>query len=231
MPFGVVGCGPQMLSPARPTGSASQLTRRAMQECCGRSTAPYRNDTGSTSTSTRALPVTGTWSSQCRSSGCTAMSRRVFSSSRRRCRPRRIASGAGAGPSTVTPVGARRGAAQVARQLVRSLRRVRADDQRRQAAVGRPVAGPPPLGLRSHEGVQVAADQRLHHRMLGAECLQQHLARRLRPPGAARDLVQQLHRPLRRAQVAAGQAKVGVDHAHQASDAGSASPWRRSACR
>lgn len=63
----------------------------------------YKNEAGSTSTSTRPPLGTGTFASQARSSGCTAMSRRVFNNSRRRCRPRRIDSGAGAGPSTITP--------------------------------------------------------------------------------------------------------------------------------
>ena len=64
----------------------------------------YRKLTGSTSTSTRADPVTRTCSNQARNTGCTATSRRVFNSNRRRCRPRRIASGAGAGPKHQHPL-------------------------------------------------------------------------------------------------------------------------------
>jgi len=52
----------------------------------------YRNETGSTSTSTRAPRGTVTFVSHARSNGCIAMSRRAFSNNRRRCLPRRIAS-------------------------------------------------------------------------------------------------------------------------------------------
>ena len=61
----------------------------------------------------------------------------------------------------------------------------------------------------------VAGDQRLHHRMLRQEGLQQHPARRLGAAGAAGDLVQQLEGALGRAQIAAGQAEIGIDHADQ----------------
>ena len=77
------------------------------------------------------------------------------------------------------------------------------------------MAGTAAGGFGSHERGQVTADQRLHHRMLRAERLQQHLARRFRPPGPARNLMQQLHRPLRCAQIAARQAQVGIHHPHQ----------------
>ena len=58
--------------------------------------------------------------------------------------------------------------------------------------------------LLRHEGGKVAGNQRPHHRMLGAEGLQQHLPRRLGAAGAAGHLVQQLHGPLGSAQIAAG---------------------------
>ena len=68
----------------------------------------YRNDTGSTSTSTLAPRATATFPNHSRNIGCTATSRRVFSNSRRRCRPRNIDSGAGAGPSPPPPPSAPR---------------------------------------------------------------------------------------------------------------------------
>ena len=77
------------------------------------------------------------------------------------------------------------------------------------------MAGFAALGLRLHERLQVAADQRLHHRVLGAEGLQQDGARSLRTTGTAGDLVQQLHGPLGGAQVTTGQAEVGIHHADQ----------------
>jgi hypothetical protein len=57
--------------------------------------------------------------------------------------------------------------------------------------------------------------ERLHHRMLWRVGLQQHPSRRLRAAGAAGHLVQQLHRALGGAQIAAGQPKIGIDHADQ----------------
>ena len=77
------------------------------------------------------------------------------------------------------------------------------------------MAGAALGGLAGHEGGEVALDQRLHHRVLGGERLQQHAAGGLGAAGAAGDLVQQLHRAFRRAQIAAGQAQIGVHHAHQ----------------
>ena len=77
------------------------------------------------------------------------------------------------------------------------------------------MPGPALLRLAGHEAVEVARDQRLHHRMLGREGLQQHPPRRLGAAGAAGDLVQQLHRALGGAQIAAGEAEIGVHHADQ----------------
>ena len=77
------------------------------------------------------------------------------------------------------------------------------------------MPGPAALCFRRHEGRDVAADERLHDRMLGREALQQHPSRRLRAPCPSGDLMQQLQRPLARAEVAAGKAEVGIDHAHQ----------------
>ena len=104
---------------------------------------------------------------------------------------------------------------EVTPELIRRLRRLRADDQRRQSPVGRPVAGLPLGRLTGHERVQVAIDQGLHDRMLGAERLQQHPPRGISPPGAPGHLVQQLHRTLPRPQVTARQPEVRIHHPHQ----------------
>ena len=77
------------------------------------------------------------------------------------------------------------------------------------------MPGTAAFGLGGHEGLQVAADQGLHHGMLRTEGLQQHLAGRLRTSGATGNLMQQLYGPLRRAQVAAGQSEVGIHHANE----------------
>ena len=143
------------------------------------------------------------------------MSRRVFRRNRRRCRPRSRASGAGEGPSTVTPArcGARagdRGADIVHRRRVGA-----GDDQGGQPAEGR-HAGAAAVGqLGRDEAVAVVGDQRLHHRMLGRMGLDQGPARPLGAAGAAGDLVQELKGPLGGAQVAAVEAEIGVDHADQ----------------
>ena len=51
--------------------------------------------------------------------------------------------------------------------------------------------------------------------MLGQVGLEQHPPRSLAPPGAARDLVEQLEGALGRAQIAALEAEIGIDHADQ----------------
>ena len=112
-------------------------------------------------------------------------------------------------------VGARRGAAKVAGERVGRGGGFGADDQRGQPAVGRPVAGPAHRRLAGHEGFQIAVDQRVHDRVFGRKRLQQHQSRRFGATGAARDLMQQLHRALGGPQVATGQAEIGVHHANQ----------------
>jgi hypothetical protein len=51
--------------------------------------------------------------------------------------------------------------------------------------------------------------------VLGLKGLQQRQPRLVRPPRAPRHLPHQLERPLRRAQVTALQAEIGIHHAHQ----------------
>ena len=51
--------------------------------------------------------------------------------------------------------------------------------------------------------------------MVGQVALQDHLARHVAAPGAARHLGQELERALGRAEVGQAEAHVGVDHAHQ----------------
>jgi len=113
------------------------------------------------------------------------------------------------------PLARRRGQRQVARHALRRAGLLAADDQRRQPAEGRPVAGAALLGLGGQEPLQVVAQQGGHHRVLGAEGLQQDAPGRFRPPRAAGHLVQQLHGALARPQVAARQAQVGIHHADE----------------
>ena len=74
--------------------------------------------------------------------------------------------------------------------------------------------------------VAVAFRQRLHHRVGGIAGLQQHQARLFGTPGAARNLVQQLKRPLARPQIAISAAQIGIDHPHQGQLRENDDPWR-----
>ena len=81
-----------------------------------------------------------------------------------------------------------------------------------QPAKGRHAGGAPVGQFGRHEAVAVARHQRLHHRMLGHMGLHQRPARPVLAAGAAGHLVEQLEGALGRAQVAAVQAEIGIDH-------------------
>ncbi len=112
----------------------------------------------------------------------------------------------------------RRIARRYPRQLLRRLLDeacIRArDDQRGETPVRRPAAGAAVLGLERREPFGVALGQGLEHFGLGLVSLQQHAAGMFGAAGAARHLAEQLERAFGGAQVPAGQAEIGVDHAH-----------------
>ena len=84
---------------------------------------------------------------------------------------------------------------------------------------------------RAVEGLGVARNQRLHHRMLGLIGLQQAEALAAGAAGPAGHLAEQLEGALGGAQIAVGQAEIGVDHADQRQVRESCGPWRRAGCR
>jgi hypothetical protein len=78
------------------------------------------------------------------------------------------------------------------------------------------ASGGGPVGqLGGHEAVAIIGNQCLHHRMLGRMGLHQGAAGPVLAAGAARHLVEQLEGALGRAQVAAIQTQVGIDHGDQ----------------
>ena len=170
---------------------------------------------GSISTCSRVGPPIFTRASQSRITACRLTSRPALTSSRRRCRPRRMASGAGAGPSTSIPgkCGAARASARAAKSAASASGR--RDDQRGETAERRQPGVAPHRRLGFEKPVAVAGGERLHDRLLGHVGLQQHPARPFGAPGAAADLVQQLVGPLRCPQIAAVEPEIGIDHADQ----------------
>ena len=89
------------------------------------------------------------------------------------------------------------------------------NDDRGPAAEGRGARLAAHLGFGRIEGIAVARGQRGNHRRVGVAGLQQHFARfrsASRAPGDLRDL---LVGPLARAQIAALEAEIGIDHADQ----------------
>ena len=77
------------------------------------------------------------------------------------------------------------------------------------------LAHPPLRQFRFVEAFLVAGGERCHHRVLGQVRLEQHAARPLSPPSAPGDLIEQLKRALRGAQVTATQTEIGIDHTDQ----------------
>ena len=92
---------------------------------------------------------------------------------------------------------------------------VGADDEGGEAAVGGPVAGAALVGFGGHEGGEVALDEGLHDGVFGGEGLEEDLAWGFGAAGAAGDLVVELDGSFGGAEVAAGEAEVGVDHADE----------------
>ncbi len=173
----------------------------------------YRKDTGSTSTSTRTRvrfhlrqPGAQQWLHGHVPPGFQQQPPPVASAQDRQRRRRRT--------QHHDAIPLRRGPPQVTGRRIRRRAVIRTHDQGGQAAIGRPMTRAALSALLRHEGGEVTGHQGLHDRVLGAEGLQQHLAGCLRPPGAARHLVQQLHGALCRAQIAACQAEIGVHHPH-----------------
>ena len=89
------------------------------------------------------------------------------------------------------------------------------DDDRREAAERRHRRLAPRLGLGGVEARRVARDQRGDDRRVGIVGLDEDAARLVAAAGAAGDLLDLLEAALGRAQVAAGKAEVGIDHADQ----------------
>ena len=65
------------------------------------------------------------------------------------------------------------------------------------------------------EAVAVIGEERAHHAMIGHPSLDIDDSRSLGAAGAARDLMQKLEGALGRAQIAAFETEIGVDHANQ----------------
>ena len=89
------------------------------------------------------------------------------------------------------------------------------DDDRGQPAERRHRRLAPSLGLGGVEAGDVAGNQGGDHRCVGVVGLDEHPSGLVAAPGAAGDLLDLLEAALGRAQVAAGQAEVGIDHADQ----------------
>ena len=89
------------------------------------------------------------------------------------------------------------------------------DDHGREPAVGRHPGLPARFGFGGKKAVAIGTRQRRDHRMGWHRRLQQDAPRPQRPAGAAADLGEELKRPLGRAQIAAGEAEIGIDDADQ----------------
>ena len=87
------------------------------------------------------------------------------------------------------------------------------DNHARQAAIGRHAGVAPCTAFRPVEGVAVGRCNRLQYGLGGIRRLQVHGTRPVFPSRAPGDLGQQVERALRRAQIAACQAQIGVDNA------------------
>ena len=89
------------------------------------------------------------------------------------------------------------------------------DDDRGEAAERRHRRLAPGLGLGGVEAGSIARDQRGDDRRVGIVGLDEHAAGLVAAAGAAGDLLDLLEAALGGAQVAAGEAEVGIDHADQ----------------
>ncbi len=109
----------------------------------------------------------------------------------------------------------RRGARQGAGGKVGGFRIAGADDKRCQPAEGRQPGMAARRRLGFEKAIAVAGRQCFHDRLVGHPGLDQYPALVLGAAGPAADLVQQLVGPLGGAQIAAGEAEIGVDHPDQ----------------
>ena len=91
----------------------------------------------------------------------------------------------------------------------------RADDDRREPPERRHVRVPARLGLGRNEPLAIPAGERGDDRRVGLVGLDEHAPRLVPAPGPAGHLHDLLEGPLGRAQVAARQPEVGVDHSDQ----------------
>ena len=153
--------------------------------------------------------------SQRRRTCCSGRVRRALTRKRRRWRPRSTARGRFGRSEHPEILEQGRRPGDEPRRPVGHIGIGRREDQCRQAAEGRPIAGLALFGLQGQKTVAVALNQRLHHRMVGVVGLDQDPAGSLGPARTAGNLVQQMIGSLAGAQVAALQAQVGVDHAYQ----------------
>ena len=153
------------------------------------------------------------------------------------------AGGSGGGrappPAALRPVpaprsGRRRGAARRSAARI-ALRLARASGPETTSAARRPKGGRPavpPLGdLARVEGLAVAGDDRLHHRMLRRPGLQEGAARAARRARPGRSPAPAAGRCARRRGGRRGQGRDRRRPRRPASAAGSCGPWRPAACR
>ena len=89
------------------------------------------------------------------------------------------------------------------------------DDQRREPAERRQAGAAALLRLLAVKALGIAGEKRADHRMLRLPGLHQRPAERAHAPGAARHLLQDLERALRRARIAVRQADIGIDDADE----------------